>query len=61
MKIHISPIHETEQIELPPERATLSKAHTLVDSPEEAEMILLVGSFGNDPHHLLDPPLYHFI
>jgi hypothetical protein len=30
----------------------------LVNSPEEAEMILLVGSFGNDPHHLLDHPLY---
>jgi hypothetical protein len=58
MKIHLSPIHETELITLLPERAKLSTAHTLVSSPEEAEMILLVGSFGGDPHHLLDHPLY---
>jgi hypothetical protein len=58
MKILISPIDETELIELLSERARLSKAHTLVNSPEEAEMILLVGSFGDDPHRLLDHPLY---
>jgi hypothetical protein len=58
MKIHLSPIHETELITLLPERAKLSSTHTLVDSPEEAEMILLVGSFGSDPHHLLEHPLY---
>ena len=58
MKIHLSPIHETELITLLPERAKLSKTHTLVDTPEEAEMILLTGSFGRDPHYLLDHPLY---
>ena len=57
MKIHLSPIHETELIALLPERAA-SSAHILVASPEEAEMILLAGSFGRDPHHLLDHPLY---
>lgn len=58
MKIHLSPIHETELMTLLPERAKLSSLHTLVDSPEEAEMVLLAGSFGRDPHHLLDHPLY---
>lgn len=58
MKIHLSPIHETELIALLPERAKLSSRHTLVSSPEEAEMILLAGSFGRHPHHLLDHPLY---
>jgi hypothetical protein len=58
MKIHLSPIHETELITLLPERAKLSTTHTLVDSADEAEMILLVGSFGRDPHYLLDHPLY---
>lgn len=58
MKIHLSPIHETELITLLPERAKLSKTHTLVDKPEEAELILLAGSFGRDPHYLLDHPLY---
>lgn len=58
MKIHLSPIHETELITLLPERAKLSSKHTLVATPEEAEMILLVGSFGSDPHYLLEHPLY---
>ncbi|HEY8997181.1 MAG TPA: exostosin family protein [Edaphobacter sp.] len=58
MKIHLSPIHETELITLLPERAKLSSQHTLVASPEEAEMILLGGSFGRDPHYLLEHPLY---
>src|SRR6516164_1415662 len=57
MKIHLSPIHETELATLLPQRAAHS-THTLVASSEEAEMILLAGSFGLDPHHLLDHPLY---
>ena len=58
MKILLSPIHETELITLLPERAKASRLHTLVETPEEAEIILLVGSFGMHPHHLLDHPLY---
>jgi hypothetical protein len=57
MKIHLSPIHETELVTLLPERAAHS-AHTLVSSPDEADFILLAGSFGLDPQHLLDHPLY---
>lgn len=57
MKIYLSPIHETELITLLPTRAVHS-AHTLVSSPEEADFILLTGSFGITPHHLLDHPLY---
>jgi len=57
MKIHLSPIHETELATLLPQRAAHS-THTLVASPDEADMILLAGSFGLDPHHLLDHPLY---
>ena len=58
MKILLSPIHETELATLLPQRAAHSAAHTLVHSPDEADMILLAGSFGLDPHHLLDHPLY---
>jgi hypothetical protein len=58
MKIHLSPIHETELLTLFPERAKQSTEHTLVSSADEAEMILLAGSFGLDPHYLLDHPLY---
>jgi hypothetical protein len=57
MKIHLYPIHETELATLLPERAAHS-AHTLVSSPDEADFILLAGSFGLDPHYLLDHPLY---
>ncbi len=57
MKIHLSPIHETELATLLPARAAHS-AHTLVSSPDEADFILLAGSFGLDPQHLLDHPLY---
>ena len=57
MKIHLSPIHETELVTLLPQRAAHS-THTLVSSPDEADFILLVGSFGLDPQHLLDHPLY---
>jgi len=57
MKIHLSPIHETELVTLLPQRAAHS-VHTLVQSPDDADLILLAGSFGLDPHHLLDHPLY---
>ncbi|HTF62116.1 MAG TPA: exostosin family protein [Edaphobacter sp.] len=57
MKILLSPMHETELEVLLSERAAHS-AHTLVSSPEEADFILLAGSFGLDPQHLLDHPLY---
>src|SRR5437762_11445600 len=59
MNVHLSPIHESELLVLLPERAKLSRAHRLVSSPEEAELILLAGSFGMNPEHLLEHPLYH--
>ena len=58
MRIYLSSIHETELITLLPQRAARSTLHTLVSSPQEADMILLVGSFGLDPHLLLEHPLY---
>lgn len=57
MKIHLSPVNETELATLLPERAKHS-VHALTDSPEEADLILLIGSFGMDPHYLLEHPLY---
>src|SRR5665213_2923212 len=58
MKIHLSPIHETELLTLLPECAKKSDKHILISSADEADMILLAGSFGRDPHYLLDHPLY---
>jgi hypothetical protein len=57
MKIHLSPVKETELAMLLPDRAKHS-VHTLTDSAEEADLILLIGSFGVEPHYLLEHPLY---
>ena len=57
MKIHLSPVKETELITLLPARAAHS-VHTLTNSPEDADLVLLVGSFGTEPHYLLENPLY---
>ncbi len=57
MKVHLSPVKETELASLLPGRAAYS-AHTLTDSPEDADLILLVGSFAVEPHDLLEHPLY---
>ena len=57
MKIHLSQVKETELITLLPERAAHS-SHSLTDSPDDADIILLLGSFGAEPHYLLDHPLY---
>ena len=57
MKIHLSPVNETELSELLPQRAALS-THTLTGSPSEADLILLAGSFAVEPNSLLHHPLY---
>lgn len=57
MKIHLSPVKETELVTLMPLRATHS-THALTNSPEEADLILLLGSFGAEPHYLLENKLY---
>jgi hypothetical protein len=57
MKVHLSPVKETELASLLPQRAAHS-AHSLTDSPEEADLILLIGSFAVEPHYLLEHPLY---
>ncbi|HMH16402.1 MAG TPA: exostosin family protein [Edaphobacter sp.] len=58
MNIHLSPVKETELTDLLPFRARYS-THTLTDDPAAADLILLIGSFGAEPHHLLDHPLYN--
>jgi len=57
MNIHLSPVKETELTTLLPARAQHS-THTLTDDPAAADLILLIGSFGVEPHYLLDHPLY---
>jgi hypothetical protein len=59
MKIHLAAVTETELLPLLTERAQNSQAgHVLVATAEEADMILLVGSFGGDPDFLLKHPAY---
>lgn len=58
MKVHLTESHETELLELFQARAAGSKMHELVADPAEAELILLLGSFGANPPDLLDHPLY---
>src|SRR4051794_30344329 len=57
MKVHLSPVKETELTTLLPLRAQHS-THALVSDPAVADLILLIGSFGLEPHSLLDHPLY---
>jgi Exostosin family len=57
MNIHLSPVNDTELATLLPLRAQLS-THTLTHDPATADLILLIGNFGADPHFLLDHPLY---
>ncbi len=57
MKVHFSPVKETELAALLPQRAEHS-THTLTASPDEADLILLIGSFAVDPRCLLEHPLY---
>jgi hypothetical protein len=57
MKIHLSPVGETELAKLLPVRAQ-SSTHTLTDDPAAADLILLAGSFGRDPDYLVKHPLY---
>ena len=58
MKVHLTNCGETELISLMTSRAANSSSHQLVDSPEDADLILMLGSFGRDPELLLDHPLY---
>jgi hypothetical protein len=42
-------------------RGVKSRAHVLTPSAAEADLILLMGNFGRDPHYLLEHPAYrHF-
>lgn len=58
MRIHLTATRETELPGLFEARAGFSQQHKLVANPGEAELILLLGSFGQDPRELLDHPLY---
>jgi hypothetical protein len=57
MKVHLSPVKETELTTLLPQRAA-SSVHNLTYSADEADLILLIGSFAVEPHDLLEHPLY---
>jgi len=58
MKIHLTEAHETEVLALFEARAALSKKHELVADAGAADLILVLGNFGRDPHELLDHPAY---
>jgi hypothetical protein len=57
MNVHLAAVDETELITLLPSRVARS-AHSLTNSPEDADLILFLGSFGTEPHRLLKHPLY---
>lgn len=58
MKVHLTNCGETELVDLMQSRAEAFSAHELTDSPQNADLILLLGSFGRDPGLLLDHPSY---
>ncbi len=58
MKIHLAVAHETELVALFETRAAQSKEHVLVADADLADLILVLGSFGQAPHELLDHPIY---
>lgn len=58
MKIHLAPVDETELAVLLPARAVRSTRHTITPDPAVADLILFLGSFGQNPDRLLKHPLY---
>ena len=58
MKVHLSAVGETELLTLLQERAARSAEHTLTLDAGAADLILLLGSFGQEPQKLLNHPLY---
>jgi hypothetical protein len=58
MKIHLAVAQETEVLALLEARAAHSSKHHLVADPHAADLILILGNFGREPHSLLDHPLY---
>ena len=58
MKIHLSATGKTELFAIFEARAATSKEHQLVSDPASADLVLLLGSFGRDPHNLLNHPIY---
>ena len=58
MKVHLTQCGETELLELMSARAAMTRVHHLVDSAEEADLVLMMGNFGRDPEYLLENPAY---
>jgi hypothetical protein len=58
MKIHLTQIDETELLPLLKARSSHSLAHTLVDDPDAADLILILGNFSSNPSLLLDSLCY---
>ena len=58
MKIHLAPLDENELVTLLPARAAHSARHTITSDPAAADLVLFLGSFGQNPDRLLAHPLY---
>lgn len=58
VKVHLTNCGETELLEILSQRAAATHAHALVDSAEEADLVLMLGNFGRDPEYLLEHPAY---
>lgn len=59
MKVYLATVEDSELLPLLLERAVQSRAgHVLVADAADAELILLVGSFGGNPDYLLKHPAY---
>jgi hypothetical protein len=58
MKVYLTPIDETELLSILQARSIYSGTHSLVETPESADLILILGSFLRDPNVMLDHPCY---
>jgi hypothetical protein len=61
VRVHLRNCGETELLDLMASRGAKSRAHNLTPSAADADLILMMGNFGRDPHYLLEHPAYrHF-
>lgn len=58
MNIYLTQVADTELLPMLKARAVHSETHSLVDAPEAADLILILGSFGENPDLLLDHACY---
>ncbi len=63
MKVHLAAIGDADRpcVSMFHDRARFTRSHRVVSKPEDADLILLLGIFGQEPAKLIDHALYRSI